>query len=77
MTGCFSRIVNTFFSWFSLANFYLIFFFLGRQHLNETTFGGAGDELFAAVRLVYLFTMIGNVMKPHMNRTGILTIPFS
>ncbi|KAI9009731.1 chitin synthase-domain-containing protein [Gaertneriomyces semiglobifer] len=53
--------INVVFSWFSLANFYLIFYFLtsGMVAKRETDpFYGAGETIFLVFRQVYIFALV-------------------
>ncbi|TPX64675.1 chitin synthase [Spizellomyces sp. 'palustris'] len=53
--------INVVFNWFSLANFYLIFYFLseGMVTSRETDpFYGAGSVVFLVIRQIYIFALV-------------------
>ncbi|KAJ9086940.1 hypothetical protein DSO57_1038348 [Entomophthora muscae] len=59
----FYNFVNMCFSWFSLANFYLTFYFLSENfketaELTNDPLFGFGDKIFMAARYVYIFAII-------------------
>ncbi|KAJ3025214.1 Chitin synthase, class 1, partial [Rhizophlyctis rosea] len=57
----FYNLINVLFSWFALANFYLIFYFLtaGVVSTRETDpFFGAGPSVFIALNTIYMFSIV-------------------
>ncbi|KAI9105900.1 chitin synthase-domain-containing protein [Phlyctochytrium arcticum] len=52
--------INVVFNWFSLANFYLIFYFLSEgmvRNRDTDPFFGAGEVVFLVIRQIYIFAI--------------------
>ncbi|KAJ3168620.1 Chitin synthase, class 2 [Geranomyces variabilis] len=67
----FYNAINLVFTWFSLANFYLAFYFLfdvADDRPNTAPFGDASEGIFQALRLLYGFAIVAIFISSMGNR---------